>query len=117
MLVLGDESISAMVVDYYSSLFRSSRKAEIEEVVQFIKPVVTEEMNRDLIGVFSRDEVEVAVKQMAPLKAPGPNGMPPIFFQKFWNIIGNDVVEAVHSCLNLGSILSGLNHTFISLIP
>jgi len=117
VLVSGDEGVLAMVVEYYSSLYTSSVPIEIEEVVQFIKPVVTEEMNRDLIGVFSRDEVEVAVKQMAPLKAPRPNGMPPIFFQKFWNIIGNDVVEAVHSCLNLGSILSGLNHTFISLIP
>ena len=61
--------------------------------------------------------MEVAVKQMAPLKAPGPDGMPPIFFQKFWNIIGDDVVKAIHSCLNSGNILPGLNHTFISLIP
>ena len=82
MLVLGDESISAMVVDYYSSLFTSSRKAEIKEVVQFTKLVVTEEMNSNLIGPFSRDEVEIALKQMAPLKAPGPDGMPLIFFSK-----------------------------------
>ena len=82
MLVLGDESISSMVVDYYSSLFTSSRKAEIEEVVQFTKLVVTEKMNSNLIWPFSRDEVEIALKQMAPLKAPGPDGMPLIFFSK-----------------------------------
>ena len=54
---------------------------------------------------------------MAPLKAPGPNGMPLIFFQKFWNTVGDDVVEAVLLCLNFGTILPSLNHTFISLIP
>ena len=117
VLVSGNEGVSAMVVEYYSKLYTSSDPVDTEEVVQFIKPMVTEEMNRDLIGEFSRDEVEVAVKQMAPLKAPGPDSMPPIFFQKFWNIIGDDVVKAIHSCLNSGNILLGLNHTFISLIP
>ena len=116
-LVSGDENISAMVLDYYSSLFTSSGPAGIEEVVQLIRPIVTPEMNDNLIGSFSREEVELALRQMAPLKAPGPDGMPPIFFQKFWDIIGDDVVEAVLSCLNTGTIMPGLNHTFISLIP
>ena len=54
---------------------------------------------------------------MAPLKAPGPNGMPPIFFQHCWSNIGDDVVKAVLSCLNSNRISSSLNHTFIALIP
>ena len=116
-LVSGDESILAMVVDYYSSLYTSSGPVGIEDVMQFTKPLVTAEMNSNLIGSFSREEVELALKQMARLKAPGPDGMPPIFFQKFWNTVGDDVVEAVLSCLNSGTILPGLNHTFISLIP
>ena len=116
-LVSGDENILAMVIDYYSSLFTSSGPVGIEDVVQFTKLMVTAEMNSNLIGSFSREEVELALKQMAPLKAPGPNGMPPIFFQKFWNTVGDDVVEAVLLCLNSGTILPSLNHTFISLIP
>jgi len=116
-LVSGEENISAMVIDCYSSLFTLSGPVGIEDVVQFTKPMVTAEMNSNLIGSFSREEVELALKQMAPLKAPEPNGMPLIFFQKFWNTIGDDMVEAVLSCLNYGTILPGLNHTFISLIP
>ena len=54
---------------------------------------------------------------MAPLKAPGSNGMPPIFFQHYWSSIGDDVVKAVISCLNSNHISSGLNHTFTALIP
>ena len=54
---------------------------------------------------------------MAPLKAPGSDGMLPLFFQTFWSDIGLDVSEAVLSCLNSGTILKSINHTFLTLIP
>ncbi|KAK9984666.1 hypothetical protein SO802_034191 [Lithocarpus litseifolius] len=54
---------------------------------------------------------------MDPLKAPGPDGLPPLFFQKFWPTIGEDVSQAVLTCLNLGSIPPTINRTFITLIP
>ena len=54
---------------------------------------------------------------MAPLKAPGSDGMPHLFFQTFWSDIGLDVSEAVLSCLNSGTILKSINHTFLTLIP
>jgi len=41
----------------------------------------------------------------------------PFFFQKIWSDIGDEVVQAVLSCLNSGKLTLGLNHTFISLIP
>ena len=47
-----------------------------------IPHVVTEEMNSKLMEEFSAKEVEVALKQMAPLKSLGPDGMPPIFLSK-----------------------------------
>ena len=55
--------------------------------------------------------------EMAPLKAPGPNGMPPLFFQTYWTDVSMDVTHAVLSCLNSCSILKSINHTFITLIP
>lgn len=57
-------------------------------------------MNAELTSEFTKVEVEVALKQMAPLKAPGPDSMPPIFFQQYWNSIGDDAIKVVLSCLN-----------------
>ena len=54
---------------------------------------------------------------MEPLKAPRSNGLPPLFYQKFWPSIGEDVLCAILNCLNLGSIPPSINRTFITLIP
>ena len=54
---------------------------------------------------------------MAPLKAPGPDGLPPIFYQHYWNKIGGDVAKAVLTWLNSGIIYPSFNHTYITLIP
>lgn len=37
-------------------------------------------------------EVKEAMFHMHPDKSPGPDGMTPAFYQKFWRIVGNDVV-------------------------
>ena len=54
---------------------------------------------------------------MTPLKAPRLDGMPPIFYQHYWKKIGDEVTEAVLFCLNTSKIPSGLNHTYLTLIP
>ena len=49
-----------------------------------IQPKVTAKMNEILMQDFREAEVEKALKQMHPLKAPGLDGMPPLFFQHYW---------------------------------
>ena len=117
VLVSGEVDLLVMVRDYYKNLFLSSRSSEVDEVVLFIKPAVTEEMNKFLISPFSQVEIKCALNQMAPLKAPDPNRMPPNFFHKFWYDISDNVVCTVLFCLNSSSLILGLNHAFIYLIP
>ena len=69
-----------MVLDYYKNLFLSSRLPEVDEVVLSIKYVVIEDINNSLISPLSWEEIKFALNQMAPLKAPNPDGMPHILF-------------------------------------
>ncbi|CAI8617407.1 unnamed protein product [Vicia faba] len=46
---------------------------------------------------------------MHPLKAPGPGGLPAFFFQKYWSIMGPNVMNLVLGVLNNGRDPSGLN--------
>ena len=74
-------------------------------------------MNADLTRSFTAMEVEQALKQMKPMTALGPDGMPPILYKSYWNTVGSDVIDASLSVLNSGIMPPNLNHTFITLIP
>ena len=68
-------------------------------------------------GPFIRAEVEAVIKEMKPITAPGPDGLPPLFYQSFWSLIGDDICAAVLDCLNNCKIPSEINRTNITLIP
>ena len=90
-----ESQIKNIAVDYYQSLFSSSSPSELDKILEKVQPSVTEPMNTTLLRDFSREEVEVAMKQMEPITAPSPDDMPPIFYQSFWSTVCDDVCSAI----------------------
>ena len=111
------EDIGQAFINYYTELFSSSNSISQGGALEKIPKVVTDGMNADLGGTFHEWEILDAIKQMAPLKAPGPDGMPPLFYQHFWPVVDKDVTSSVLMWLNSGILPSPINHTFITLIP
>ncbi|CAA0810395.1 Unknown protein, partial [Striga hermonthica] len=70
-------------------------------------------MNRDV----SDSEIFLALKDMKPLKASGPDGLHAMFFQRQWNTVGSTVCDMIRSFLNGGDLPVGLNETSLVLIP
>jgi hypothetical protein len=62
---------------------------DTQQLLNVVVPRVTSEMNEALVAPFSEEEVSAALNSIGDLKAPGPDGMPSIFYKQFWDIIGN----------------------------
>lgn len=54
---------------------------------------------------------------MFPTKAPGPDGYPTIFYQKYWNIVGKKTINECLGILNGKGNVASQNNTNIVLIP
>lgn len=70
-----------------------------------------------LLSPIQSEEVRCALFQMHPDKAPGPYGMTPGFYQKYWSVVGTDLVKLVRDFFDSGRLKDGLNKTNIVLIP
>ena len=105
------------MIDYFKALFSSCEPNGPQDVLSCIPTVIDDDMKGMLSQEFNEQEVVAALKKMAPLKAPGPDRMPPLFYQQFWGTIIHDVTSSILSWLNSGILPTPLNYTFIALIP
>jgi len=103
--------------DYFIEHFSRLNPSNIDRVLEGMDVRVTEDMNATLCAPYHETEVLEALKMMQPNKAPGPDGFNPLFFQKFWDVVGKDVSRVVLDLLNGGDMPASLNHTNIVLIP
>ena len=104
-----------MIVDYFRTLFQTEGCSS-DEVLGCVEKNITEDQSMMLLALFSAIEVKDALFDMHPDKSPEPNGMNHAFYQKFWNIVGEDVVQACLNFINNCSFPVGLNDTSIILI-
>ena len=74
-------------------------------------------MNEELQQPFTEEEITTTLSHMCPTKAPRPDGLPAVFFQKHWEIVCEGVITTCLHVLNKKCIITPLNHTYISLIP
>ena len=84
-----------VALDYFHTLFHVKAGDQMEECLNAVHTRVTEDMKVVLSSELTADEVRMALFQMGPTKALGPDGMNALFYQKFWHIVGDDVVCAV----------------------
>ena len=81
-----------------------------------IEPSISAVENEKLLKIRSEEEIQRTIFEMNPLKALRPDGMPGLFFNKFWHIVRNKLIQTVQSFFRDGWLLKDINKTFITLI-
>lgn len=105
------------MVSYFSDLFTLSTPENIAEVCSVVRGKFKEDHFRWCEESFSASKVKEALFLMSPIKAPGPDGLPALYFQKYWHIVGQDVSQLVMDILNNNRDPGDINSTHIILIP
>ncbi|KAH9750457.1 reverse transcriptase domain-containing protein [Citrus sinensis] len=108
--------IDTLIRTYFTELF-SSNGSNSEAVISSVMTSITAEQNQILLAPFTDADVKEALFSMHPDKSPGPDGMNPAFYQKFWHIVGGDVSAACLYFIANKQFPLDLNKTFIVLIP
>lgn len=115
-----ENKIKEEFASFFEQLFNPGESAEermstrewLEEM-----PRLSNAQFMQLDEPFSSEEIKGGIFSMSPLKSPGPDGIPPIFYQEKWEIIGDEVCQATKNFLEGGNMLRETNKTFIALIP
>ncbi|KAG7598158.1 Ribonuclease H domain [Arabidopsis suecica] len=117
MWVDKEVDIEHLAVDYFKDMFTTSDPQEFHYVLQDVPNMISEDMNQKLTREISPKEVKKALFSLHPDKTPGLDGMTAFFYQKFWDLIGQDLIKLVQNFHSSGSFDNRLNETNICLIP
>ncbi|KAK9933799.1 hypothetical protein M0R45_020974 [Rubus argutus] len=105
--------IGNLFCDYIAALFTKSGGVQMERILSFVIAAVSPAMNSMLLLPFDRVELESNLFYMPPTKSPGIDGMSALFFQRYWNVIGDEVVALCLQILNGEANVQPFNHTFL----
>ena len=109
--------MARIAIKYFQDLFTSINLPIADELMEAVFPRVIDEMNETFTRPNQEKEVRAIISQMFPTKSLGPDSMPPLFYQKLWPIVGDDIINFVVNYLNGGLFLESINYTYIVLIP
>ncbi|XP_051221392.1 uncharacterized protein [Lolium perenne] len=78
---------------------------------------VSPEENHDLELTFTAEELDEVLAGMKQDSAPGPDGLPVLFFKKFWGTLRGPILQILND-FSLGRVdVARLNYGIITLIP
>jgi hypothetical protein len=63
------------------------------------------------------EEIQSTLKGFSSSKSLGSDGWTIEFFQEFFDLLGNDILDMVEETKKKGKVSGSMNETFLSLIP
>jgi mannosylglycoprotein endo-beta-mannosidase len=116
---VGEENLKVYITEFYKNLFGAPvpNYFTIDESKVADIPQLPNEENEILVADFTEQEVHDAIFQMEKNKAPGPDGFPAEFYQSFWEVLKDDLMDLFKAFQNGSLPLFQLNFGTIILLP
>jgi hypothetical protein len=106
-----------LATEFYRKLYTAEVTSNMQDVLDTVPCKVTADMNNSLMAPYSALEIKNALFQLFPTKAPGPDGFPAHFFQRNWDLCGEEVTKVVFRIINGEESAEIINKTVLVLIP
>ncbi|XP_038722035.1 uncharacterized protein LOC120014187 [Tripterygium wilfordii] len=106
-----------MVADYFQALFQEDGSCDVSLALRGSFPVLNATQNLFINGEFSCDEIKQALFDMAPFKAPGPDGFHAKLYQRMWLVVGDSLCKFVMHFFETGCLPPDIKDTLLVLIP
>ncbi|KAL2904477.1 hypothetical protein RDABS01_003187, partial [Bienertia sinuspersici] len=113
------EGIQTAFVDYYNELLgrKMGEREKVNSNTVRRGPVLTEDRKRRMITPFTREGVKKAIFSIHGEKSLGPDGFGTNFYKHNWDLIGEEVTNAILDFFKSGKLLKEINNTFLVFIP
>lgn len=112
-----EEDIERVAAEYFQVLFTTSSPGNFEDALRYVTENVSTKCNETLTRAPTDDEIKKAHFDINPEKAPGPDGMTILFYQRFWGITASEIFQTVKDFFLTETLDPRLNQTSICLIP
>ena len=117
--VEGREKVARESVRYFQNLFGNRVQCvDADDVLgEVIKTKLNSHQAELLEADVSHDEIKAAMFAIGSDKAPGPDGFNSHFFKENWQLVGDDVCDAIKYFFDTGMFFDQWNCTALALIP
>lgn len=79
-----NEQLQDLVTNYYQTLYTTSHTNSYKTYTPAIYNVLSQAEATTLSTALIEQDIFKAVQSFQPLKSSGPDGLHPLFYQKFW---------------------------------
>ncbi|XP_074305100.1 uncharacterized protein LOC141640037 [Silene latifolia] len=112
------QGIQNTFLGYYQMLLGSNAPTiRVNKTIVRQGKICSDEHSDILLAPVTKKEVKDALFHIPNDKAPGPDGYSSKFFKDSWDIVGEEVSEAIMDFFESGSLLGQINTTMVTLIP
>ncbi|MBA0824001.1 hypothetical protein Goarm_020691, partial [Gossypium armourianum] len=93
-----------IALKHFKNLYTTFETGANKRLLGLVKKRIINSMNEELLKPFTEEEIGHVVKMMAPLKSPGIDGFPVMFYQRYWHIVGPEISSIQNYCENPGGM-------------